>query len=381
MKVCILTSSYPTHSKSSGVTAGFARDLALELVNNGCEVIVITPQKAKTIGDEYKINDPKIKVIVFKWLFAQDDLSILRFSSLKDIARIVSINLVGQYQLFKVLMKEKIDFMLAMWAVPYGLWALIANVFTKVPYVVWCLGSDIWIYGRNNKTKWLIRTILRRARLAYADGEGLRVEVQNISGRDCRFLPTSRKLDTTDVNTENPFNNGKKNFVFIGRYHNSKGADVLVDAINLIPRAQQVDLNFELYGNGEDEQILKNKVKDYGLNNVCINGFAETKKVAGLMKHAHFIIIPSRFDSIPMTFSEALQCKTPMITSNVGDLGLLVEKYRIGFVFEKENAQQLADLILKASQQDKNKFNEGLDTALEIFDVKKAANKLIADFK
>jgi hypothetical protein len=70
-----------------------------------------------------------------------------------------------------------------------------------------------------------------------------------------------------------------------------------------------------------------------------------------------------------------------MITSNVGDLGLLVEKYRIGFVFEKENAQQLADLILKASQQDKNKFNEGLDTALEIFDVKKAANKLIADFK
>ena len=375
MKICILTSSYPVDLNGEDISGLFARDFALELVGRGHEVTVITPRRNNNVS-----RDTQINIIAFKWLFGQNKLASLRLSSFMDVVRICSVILFGQYNVLKFLKKEKVDFVVAMWAVPAGFWAYIANFFTKTPYGVWCLGSDIWIYGRNNKTKWIIRNILRRSRVAYADGEGLRTEIEKLSGKKCYFLPTSRNLDVTNTSAVDPYNNGRKNFLFVGRYHSSKGADVLIDAINLIPNTLHGTLNFELYGNGEDRLVLENKVKEYGLTNVSINGFADPNKLVSLMKYAHFVIIPSRFDSIPVVFSEALQCKVPMITSDVGDLKFLIENYKIGFVFEKENTAQLAELIVKASQQDRANFTDGLDRALEIFDVKKAANKLVTDF-
>jgi glycosyltransferase involved in cell wall biosynthesis len=265
-----------------------------------------------------------------------------------------------------------------MWAVPSGLFAYIANKFFGIPYIIWVLGSDIWIYGRKKFTKFILRGILKNSLKLYADGEELRGETELISGKLCEFLPSSRILPQDNL-PEITLNNNKINFLFIGRYHPHKGVDILIDAIHLLPKEISDRCHFHLYGGGQLEKFIKNKIREYELNNVSIKGYVDMYELSALMRTAHFLIIPSRKDSIPVVFSDALQCGLPMIVSRVGDMGKLVEKYGIGFSFEKENQTELSQLIIKVISLKKEFFCDNIQKARRFFDVRKACITIIND--
>jgi glycosyltransferase involved in cell wall biosynthesis len=93
--------------------------------------------------------------------------------------------------------------------------------------------------------------------------------------------------------------------------------------------------------------------------------------------HAHFLIIPSRFDSIPVILSDALQCNTPVIGSDIGDLGDIIKKYGIGYTFEKENLAQLCNCIIKAFKDDKNDYYKNCREAVKIFSVDYAVSEFL----
>ena len=79
-----------------------------------------------------------------------------------------------------------------------------------------------------------LKKIFNNAHNLFADGCQLALDVEKISKNKCRFLASSRVLPKPEA--EITLDKNKTNFLFIGRYHKNKGADVLIEAIKLIPR-------------------------------------------------------------------------------------------------------------------------------------------------
>ncbi len=359
-----------------GEAAGlFARDFAMELSRQKNNVYVLTPERPGPAADDEGIN-----ITRFKCIKKGGGLSSLKIYNPRDIVILFSIIINGWRALTKLNQREKFDVLICMWAIPAGFWGYLASRFYSIPYVTWSLGSDIWNYGRKPLTKWLIRMILKGSLKVYADGISLSEETQKIGGRQCEFLPTTRVLPGPVLqDLKSPFDKTKKNFLFVGRYHFSKGADLLLEAARLLPHDIAVQCHFHLYGGGEDQELLNKRKNEYQIKNMDIHGYAGAEEVSSLMNTADFLIIPSRFDSIPVVFSEALQMKLPMIVADAGDLKNLVIKYSLGFYFEKENAGQLAERIIQAMPIDKKYYENNFAEALKIFDIKASVLKLLND--
>lgn len=373
MKICIITSSYPINSKdaSAGI---FVCDFASLLAQYGHEVVILTQLRDGLIED-----DKEYKIVRYKWIGRSTALSSLKIWKPKDFIYTISFFYNGYKALKSILAKENIDHIFALWAVPSGLLALLAKRKLNINYSIWCLGSDIWFYGKNILTKGIVKKILESSTYNYADGIELCEEVTNLSQKYCCFLPTSRILNQQNEVTMNV--SEKKTFVFIGRYHPNKGPDLLLKSISLLDAKIAAQSIFHFYGGGEMENYMNTFVAENGLMNTFIHGYIDTTEIVTCLRQAHYLIIPSRYDSIPVIFSDSLQCQLPIIATDVGDTGSLIKKYNIGFVCEKENANELAKLIEKSFYVERSEFIENINEALKIFDVKNTVQKFISDIK
>ena len=367
MNLCIITSSYPLNPRDAQAAAGFfVRDFAIELYKAGHNIYILTQQKEGLVEDA-----TGLKVIRYKWAKEARPLSRLNPFNPQDVLfRILPLIQNGKKTLFNLIQTEKIDFCLAMWAIPAGYLTCLAHKKLRIPYAVYCLGSDIWDYGRNPLSRPLLKKILNNAHNLFADGCQLALDVEKISKNKCHFLASSRVLPKPEA--EITLDKNKTNFLFIGRYHKNKGADVLIEAIKLIPRELLKKIHFHLFGGGELEDLLRVKIKEYDLENaVSLGGFIDAQKASGYLSACGCLIIPSRIESIPVILSDGLQAEIPLIVSDTGDMGKLVKEYNAGKVVRPQDPGGLKDAITEFIQEDKNKYSAGIKELKDVFDLKK----------
>ena len=376
MNICIITSSYPLNPGDASASAGvFVKDFALELARRGNKVHVLTQQKKGTA-----IDDKEINIVRFPWRGGNKRLSTLKLNNLKDLIDMVSLVLNGKKALFNLIRKEKIHLIIAMWAVPCGGLAYLAHRKFGTPYITWTLGSDIWVYGRNKITRPIIKAILKSSSKIYADGKVLMRETQNIAGKECAFLPTTRILPKDNL-PDIELDKGRKHFLYIGRYHPNKGTDVLIDAINLIPRDILGNMYFHVFGGGELEEALKQKVSEYELERyVSINGYITPEYAAAYLKKAQALIIPSRIESIPIVLSDALQCDCPIIATDTGDMGELLKNNNVGKIAEPENPKMLSEKIIEFLDADRNDYKDRIRKLYELFNMSNIVEKISGSF-
>ena len=375
MKVCIITSNYPINYKTDGTVGSFVRDFALEIHEAGHEVFVLTQAKA---GE--RLDDEGLSIVRFPWSGQSKArlLSNYKMSSPADALAVLSVLYNGRKALLALDRTRHFDLVIALWALPCGAWAYSLKRVRGTPYVVWTLGSDIWSYERNPLSRRLLNIILKNAEHIYSDGIELARRTGEIAGRHCDFLASTRKLALNNPSgVPGQFPADKINFLFIGRYHPNKGPDILLQAVNLLPAEIKARTVFHFYGGGELEGKLHQMQRELNLANCRINGYASADECAQLMKAAHFFVLPSRNDSIPVVFSDAMQCGLPVVAARVGDLEHLVETYRIGVSFEKENASDLALRLAWACEADKKAFEPAIARAREIFDIRSSALKVL----
>jgi glycosyltransferase involved in cell wall biosynthesis len=247
----------------------------------------------------------------------------------------------------------------------------------KLPYAVWALGSDIWGYGRKPVLKNAVRLTLTQARARFADGFKLKDDVQTLSGLDCAFIPSTRRL-SLDTPAKAELAGGRKNYLFIGRYHPAKGPDVLLEAIALLPREVRDKVYFHLFGGGPLESDLLRIIEEKNLSDcVKLNGYIEEQKAVAYLTSCDALIIPSRIESIPVVLSDGLQTDCPLIVSDVGDMGDLMRKYKAGRVVAPESPEELREAILRDFNEGASGFGPGFDELKGVFDLKIAVNALL----
>jgi glycosyltransferase involved in cell wall biosynthesis len=87
-----------------------------------------------------------------------------------------------------------------------------------------------------------------------------------------------------------------------------------------------------LFGHGPNEKTLLRLKQLYGLDNVRLGGF--TRDVCSVWEQHHALILPSRYEGLPIVVVEAMLCGRPCIVTDVMGSAELLEHGVTGFVAE-----------------------------------------------
>jgi glycosyltransferase involved in cell wall biosynthesis len=337
MRICILSHVFPRYPGDSATGAGhFVYEFSCRLQERGNAVWVLTPAMS---GTEHW-GEP-LQVIRFGRRHIEKRLGHLRFYSPKDISSLISILEDGKLALMQLAAEEAIDVCLAFWAIPAGFIARQVQEATGLPYVVWALGSDILVFGRHLLFRPLLRKVLSRADGLMADGLDLSRKVSHLARKPCQFVSSVR---CNSPRFEGPViaNEATMVFLYVGRLEKIKGIDVLIESIKLILKKSD-QFRVHVLGDGLMFTKINRLIAKYRLDKIVrLHGYVSDEVRESYLRCSDYLVIPSRSESIPLVFSEAMHAGLPVVVTDVGDMGALVRHYRVGPVVPPDDPTQLA---------------------------------------
>lgn len=375
VRIAIVTSSYPLAEIDGAAAAGlFVRDFAHELAKNNHEIHVITQDK----GEGCSYSPKGVTVHCFQWPGKGRPLSSLKPWNPLDALAGFRFLKSGTRELLSLHEHAPVDHVLAMWAVPGG---IIAGALRKkhgVPYSVWCLGSDIWTYGKLPLLRAVVSNVLQSATNRYADGLKLKHDAEGLSSCPIEFLPSSRAI-VRDGLVPLGIDRKSPRFQFVGRYNHVKGVDVLLRAFRKYVGAGGSG-TLHMIGGGSMDQQIREMHKELGLTErVEISGYADGDEVRARVQSADCLLIPSRNESIPLVFSDALQLGTPVIASDVGDMGDLLRQTPAGIVVQPEDVDGLAQALGEFERSGPKQYEAEVRLLAGTFDITQTAKRFLSD--
>lgn len=152
-----------------------------------------------------------------------------------------------------------------------------------------------------------------------------------------------------------PFQKRKNQFVFAGRLDKMKGIELLLEAWMDIKES-----NLIICGVGPEEEWCKKFIKENKLSNVIMKGFVSTDEILQIIAESKALILPTQwYEGFPMTIIESYSCGTPVIGSDIGNVGNIIEEGVTGLKFRHDSKDSLINTIPKLTDMVslcKNKF-------------------------
>ncbi len=153
----------------------------------------------------------------------------------------------------------------------------------------------------------------------------------------------------------------KINIGTIANFYKTKGIDILIDAVSLLPEEIKSIITITIAGSGPEEENLKSKIINLKLS-TTIQTVGKLDNASSYLKAFDIFILPSRKEGFPYSILEAMQAGLPIIASNTG--GVIEALDNAGILTESENPQQLSQTIislLQNEQQGKNLSQKALE--------------------
>lgn len=369
--IVIISTSYPTVEDGSEAAGSFVADFAAQLAQQ-VKVSVVAPSLESS---EQQLND-NLKIYRFK-------VPSLPLSTLKPYhplhwAKILTTLRAGEQALTHLAKIEKIDHIFALWVLPSGYWAQQVGKRWQIPYSTWALGSDIWSLGKIPVIKTWLANVLRASQVNFADGYLLKTSVEQLAKQTCHFLPSTRQLNIQHIKqlaTQPPYK-----LAFLGRWHPNKGIDLLLDSLALLSSEdwEKIATIQICGGGGLADKVTDSvqKLQQRGLP-ITLRGYLNKTEAIELFMWADVVFLPSRIESIPVVFSDAMKCQCPIISMPVGDLPRLFQQYQVGTLAKNVSAAAFAQAIHEMLQHTPQEFAPQLARAAEAFSLEHAVNRFL----
>jgi glycosyltransferase involved in cell wall biosynthesis len=122
----------------------------------------------------------------------------------------------------------------------------------------------------------------------------------------------------------------------VGRLNPQKNFALFLDiAEQLAPRFP--DLHFLLAGDGPEEQMLREKASALGIaNRVTFSGYVADTRLVYLA--ADVLLMPSRYEGLPMTLLEAMAMGLPVVASKLDGIAEVIGDGAEGFLVPSDDA-------------------------------------------
>lgn len=131
-------------------------------------------------------------------------------------------------------------------------------------------------------------------------------------------------------------------YSFIGYFGPHKGIDVILDALYVGKLLDRISLN--LVGSGELATHIRERVSTLGLGSmVKFWGSVDNSRIEQVFKETDVLILPSIWpENQPVSITEAMASRTPVIASDIGGIRELVVHGHNGYLFQPGSGPDLA---------------------------------------
>ncbi len=177
-------------------------------------------------------------------------------------------------------------------------------------------------------------------------------------------IPNHFILDTPKPQKEE----GIINLLFVGRLVPYKSADIVIEALSLLPPSIRDQVRLTIVGDGSERGILEQLVQDLNLSN-CVNfvGWVEQEETINYYRKADVFCFPSIREFGGAVVIEALANGLPCIVVNYGGIGEYVTE-KTGFKIEPISRDYLLQEVTDKIQilvEDKHLRKTMSDHAIE----------------
>jgi teichuronic acid biosynthesis glycosyltransferase TuaC len=224
--------------------------------------------------------------------------------------------------------QRECDVLFAQAVLPDGLAAVLLGRWLGIP--VACLGRGTDVHGLERApvaTRWLARWTLRRTAAVGVVADALAQTLARVAGAAaCTVLSNGIDLAcfapgcARDARRALGIDQNAHLVLYAGRLVEAKGLDTLLDAFRLL-RAAVPDASLALVGSGPLFTRLERRILTDGLDGaVRLAGEVGHDAIAGWMRAADVVVLPSEAEGFPNVVREALACGRPVVATPVGDL-------------------------------------------------------------
>jgi glycosyltransferase involved in cell wall biosynthesis len=319
----------PVRLYGTGGVESYVRNLSKELVGMGNEVRVIC-------ADAPKNNEANGRI---------------KIEVLRTMGKIANTNITPA--LPWTILKEDFDILHTHLPTPWSAdWSAIISRLKKRPLVL-TYHSDIagrglshHIAGAYNLTA--LRFLIKNADKIIVTRRGYLSKHLEGQKKKIAVIPIG-----VDTNVFRPLSIEKKGDIFflslLDKYHDFKGLDVLLGAVNIVKR-DMPDLKLIVGGGGVLQVHYERVAKSMGLiRNVEFVGSVPQEKLAEYYNSCSLFVLPST-DPSRETFGivllEAMACGRPVVATEIAGPAEDIKKSMAGLVISPGNKAELAEAIL-----------------------------------
>ncbi len=363
-KILVLASTFPTFLAGDS-TPPFVYELSKRLVNQ-FDVYILAPYSlgTKTYQEENLIINR------FKYWFGRNNLAdgaiLPNLKKNKLLYLQIPFFLIFQLlAIIKLHKKYKIDTIHAHWIIPQGLVAVLFKMISNWKGNIICTthGGDIFGLQFLNKLK---KWVINRCNSVTVVSEAIKQEITKLNINDIPVEVIPMGVDIALFNAGAKDNTLKDKYnikgpllLFVGRLSEKKGVEYLLKAM---PRVIKHSPNTKLFvvGHGELEQELRNLAnKQLNISNkVVFTGGISNSDLPRYYASADIFIGPSIIaedgdrEGFPVSFMEAMACKTPLIISDLEIFAPFINE-KNALKAKEKSSTELTNCIIKLIEDPK----------------------------
>lgn len=370
----LVTTSFPIKGDGSEAAGSFVADLVEELAKH-VPVRVVAP------GPSAARQRWSGNIEVYRYAAPARPLSTLRPWHPGDLGWTARV-LRGGMAATRAATGDDASHVLALWGLPCGEWARRAAKERGIDYSVWMLGSDVWTLGRIPLLRGALRRVIRQAAHAYADGYQLAEDAHRIAGIPVRFLPSTRRIDAN--NPASPRDGGPYRLLFLGRWHPNKGVDLLLDALAMLRDDDwQLIESVQIQGGGPLDAVVRERASALKVlrRPIEVGRYLTKPEAEAAIAGADWVLIPSRVESIPVIFSDAVKLGRPVVVMPVGDLPALLGRNKIGVRADEVSSAAYSRAIKTALRLQASSHSSALRECAGDFDLGTIGSSLAQSFQ
>lgn len=245
-------------------------------------------------------------------------------------------------QLCRLCKQEKPDLLVSFLTMPNMLCA-IAGCMTNTPVIISERGDP---YTATSLTSRLIYGTYRLAKGAVFQTDGAKAFFNRSMQQKGTVIPNPVVLKDDTVFAD--YGTETKSIVFAARFElRQKRQDLMLRAFARVLE-KYPDYRLDFYGDGQDEQSVKELVREMGLEeSVVFNGVSAT--LLQDMAKAEMFVLSSDYEGIPNSLIEAMAIGLPCISTDCspGGARMLIEDGVNGIIVPKDDEQALANAICR----------------------------------
>ena len=161
--------------------------------------------------------------------------------------------------------------------------------------------------------------------------------------------------------------NNKKFLLFLGRFHEKKGCDVLIKAIKKL-RNKKIIINVLLAGSeNKYKNYLKNLAKDLKIDDQIFWSDMITKDLKwGAITASEAMVLSSHGENFGVALAESLGCGKPVLTTFKVNIYKEILHYKCGLI-SKNKIDSFEKILLEFNNFNKLKLNEYSKNAIKCF--------------